>query len=51
MIDTPELPTTRIPRVIEESSPDNKNCEAIVLFLGSFAYVVVLPSGNMEAVA
>ena len=50
MIDTPELPTTRIPRAIEESSPDNKNCEAIVLWIGPVSYVLNLSSFNRGTV-
>ncbi len=50
MIDTPESPTTRIPRAIEKSFHDNKNCEAIVLWIGPVSYVLDLPSFSMGAV-
>jgi hypothetical protein len=50
MIDTPELPIKRIPRAIEESFHDNKNCEAIVLWIGPFSYVLDLPSFSLGGI-
>ena len=50
MIDTPDLLFERFPRAIDESLPYNKNCEAIVLWIGPVSYVLDLPSFSMGAV-